>query len=305
MFLLPHTEAVFFVDDDETEVPEVERLAEQPVRADHDVHLALRETVGDGVHLAVRAQPRYDFEGHRPVGEAVAEGLEVLLGEQGRGGEYRDLAAAGDRQVGGAHRHFGLAETDIAADQPVRGLGAGQVLDHRVDGGVLVGGRLERELLHEAAVVVVRLAEGETHRRLAAGVDVEQLRGGVARSLGRPALGLRPLVRTEPVQRCVFLVGAGVPRHEMQRGDGYVQLRPLGVLEGEELHRMPVDGEGLEAPVAPDAVVDVHHRRSDMEFDQVLDDEIGVDAAPPGPLGNGLVGTVPEDLRLGDDGEIG
>ena len=104
----------------------VNALPSKPVRADHDIHLTRREALGDGGHLAVRAQPRHDLDAHRPVREAVAEGLEVLLGEQGGGGEDRDLAAAGHRQVGGAHRDFGLAEADIAADQAVRGLGAGQ-----------------------------------------------------------------------------------------------------------------------------------------------------------------------------------
>ena len=107
------------------------------------------------------------------------------------------------------------------------------------------------------------------------------------------------------MQRSVLLVGAGVPRHEMQRRDGNVQLRLLGVFEREEFHRMPVDGERLETPVAADAVVDVHHRRADIQFDQVLDDEVGVDAAPTGTLGDCLVRAMPKDLRLGDHGEIG
>ena len=59
---------------------------------------------------------------HRPVGEAVAEGLEVLLGEQRRGREDRDLLAAGDGDEGGAQRDLGLAEADVAAHQAVHRL---------------------------------------------------------------------------------------------------------------------------------------------------------------------------------------
>ncbi|RZA21738.1 MAG: transcription-repair coupling factor, partial [Lysobacteraceae bacterium] len=53
-----------------------------------------------------------------------------------------DRVVCGDE--GGAHRHFGLAETDVAADHAVHRLRAAEVADHRFDRGVLVGGFLER-----------------------------------------------------------------------------------------------------------------------------------------------------------------
>ena len=85
----------------------------------------------------------------------------------------------------------------------------------------------------------------------------------------------------------------------MQGSDRNVELRFLGVLDGEELHRVVVDGERHEAPVAPDAVVDVDHRRADVQFDQVLDHQVGIDGASSRPLHGGL-GAMAEDFRLRD-----
>ena len=70
----------------------------------------------------------------------------VLAGQQGRRHHHRHLhvqLSAVDE--GGAQRHLGLAEADIAADQPVHGL-AGREARHRVvDGTVLVIGLAERK----------------------------------------------------------------------------------------------------------------------------------------------------------------
>jgi hypothetical protein len=70
-----------------------------------------------------------------------------------------------------------------------------------VDGGALVGRFLEAEVGGELLVVVRRVAEGMALARGAAGVDVEQLGGGVAHLLGGLALGLFPLAAAQLVQR--------------------------------------------------------------------------------------------------------
>ena len=86
---------------------------------------------------------------HREVGEALAEGLVVLLGEHRGGHQHGDLLAVHDRLEGGAQRHLGLAVAHVAADQAVHGLGPLHVPLHVADGLQLVGrlvvgeGRLE------------------------------------------------------------------------------------------------------------------------------------------------------------------
>ena len=69
----------------------------------------------------------------------------MLLGEQRGGDEHGDLPAVLHGLERRPHRHLGLAEPDVAADEPVHrhlGLHVGLDLDHGVQ---LVGGLAERE----------------------------------------------------------------------------------------------------------------------------------------------------------------
>ena len=153
-FLLLHAEAVLLVDDDQAEVVELHALLDQLVRADDDVELAVGHVLQRlGLFLG-GAEARQFGDLHRPVGEAVGEILEMLLGEQRGRHQHRDLLAVHRRDEGGAQRDLGLAEADIAADQPVHRLAGLQVADHRFDRGGLVRRFLEAEAGGESFVVV-------------------------------------------------------------------------------------------------------------------------------------------------------
>ena len=183
---------MFFVDDHQAQVLDLHIVRQQFVGADHDVDLAFGQ-IGDGrIHFLGRLEAAHHFHGHRPVGKAVAEAVVVLLGEQGGGHQDRHLAAAVYGNEGGAHGHFGLAETHVAADQAVHRLGREHVGAHRFDGGLLVRGFFEGEAGAEGGVVGFRVGEGITFARRAAGIDVEQFGGDVAHLLGGLALGFLP-----------------------------------------------------------------------------------------------------------------
>ena len=92
-----------------------------------------------GLDFLGRAEARQLGDLDRPLAEAVDQRLVVLLGQQRGRRQDRDLLAAGDGDEGGAQRDLGLAEADVAADQPVHRLRRDHVLDHGVDRGVLVG----------------------------------------------------------------------------------------------------------------------------------------------------------------------
>ena len=114
--LVAHAEAVFFIDDDETELLELQLFAEQLVGADEDVDAAVSGGIQRGFLLFGGLEARQHFDAHRPVGEAVAEVFVVLLGEQGGRHQHGDLLAILHSDEGGAHGNLGLAEADIAAD---------------------------------------------------------------------------------------------------------------------------------------------------------------------------------------------
>ncbi|GAB1384227.1 hypothetical protein MASR1M50_25480 [Burkholderiales bacterium] len=171
----------------------------------------------------------------RPFGQAVDQRLVVLLGQQRGGRQERHLLAAGDGHEGGAQGHLGLAEADVAAHQAVHRPRADQILDHGVDGGLLVGRFLEAEIGGELLVIVRRIAEGVAFARGAARVQVQQLGGGVAHLLGRLAPRLVPLAAAQPVQRRLVGTDAGVAADQVQLRHRHVQHRLLRVFQVQEL----------------------------------------------------------------------
>ena len=87
-------EALLLVDDDEAEVLELDVLLQQAVRADDDVDARPSARPATIVALLlVAAEAGEHLDAHREAGEALAEGVEVLLREDGRRHEDGDLLA--------------------------------------------------------------------------------------------------------------------------------------------------------------------------------------------------------------------
>jgi hypothetical protein len=201
---------VLLVDDDEPKAGELDVLLDQPVGADDDVDLALGQALQRRRLLLRGPEARQLGDPRRPGGEAVGELEEMLLRQQRRRHQYRHLLAAHHRHEGGAQGDLGLAEADVAAHQTIHRLAGAHVVDHRGDGGGLVGGLLEAEALDEGVVVVHRAVEGMALAGSALGVQVEQFGGGVARGLERAAASLFPLSGAELVQRRRVFASAAV-----------------------------------------------------------------------------------------------
>ena len=113
--LVGHAEALLLVDDDEPEVPEADVPAEQAMGADDDVHAARREA-GQRV-LLLGAGHEAGQRAHRDgIGrQALAEGHEMLRGQDRGGHQDGDLGAGLDGLEGGAQGDLGLAVADVAA----------------------------------------------------------------------------------------------------------------------------------------------------------------------------------------------
>ena len=105
---------------------------------------------------------------------ALLECLVVLKCEDRGWHENGNLASLRDRHKGGPHRHFGLAEADVPADETVHWLWRHEVLEHRGDGVPLVWGLIEGEAGAELTVEAVRLTVGMGLGDLAFGVKVQQ-----------------------------------------------------------------------------------------------------------------------------------
>ncbi|TLY67470.1 MAG: hypothetical protein E6K45_05410 [Gammaproteobacteria bacterium] len=231
----------------------------------------------------------------------IAEVREVLLHEERRRREHRHLLAGVRGHEGRAHRDLGLAEADVAADDPVHGPLALQVFEHLLDRLRLILGLLEREGVGEGLVVELAHGEREPRLGLAPRVEVEELRGHVADLLGGALPGARPLIGAELVERGALGGGTGVTADEVQRVHRDVDAVPVQVLEHQEFSRLPADLERDQPRVAADAVLLVHHGGAGIEILQVAQDRLGIGGgALAPPL---LAGPRPEELRLRDHGD--
>ena len=125
-------------------------------------------------------------DAHGQAGEAFGEGAEVLAGEQRGRDNDRNLGARHRGNEGGAQRHLGLAETDIAADQPVHRAAGGKVFQHVGDGAGLVLGFGEGEAGAEFVEAAFRRRHDVGVVHLAFGGDADQRGGHVTDAVLHP-----------------------------------------------------------------------------------------------------------------------
>ena len=210
------------------------------------------------VSSAADDQPRRLADLHRKAAEALGEGLGVLARQQRGRHHHRHLLAVHRRDEGGAQRHLGLAEADVAADQPVHRPAGGEIVEHRVDRGLLVLGLL----VGEAARRTRRRAPCADRKprrlaQLALGRDLDQLVGDLADAVLQPRLARLPAGAAEPVELDAGLLGA-VARQQLDVLDRQVQLGALGVVDFQAVVRRAGRLDVLQADEAADAVIDMH-----------------------------------------------
>jgi len=237
LLLLPHAEAVLLVDDDEPEVLELDIGLQQLVRADDQVEAAFGEAGKCGLNLLRAAKAREFRHASGRIREAVGERLEMLLGKERRGHQQCDLLAICNGHPGRAERHFGFAEADVAANEPVHRASRRHVADHRLDRCSLVAGLFEAEAFGKRFVVVRIEAERVALARGALRIEVEEFGRRVVRLLRRLLLGLVPLPAAQLMQWCGVRRSTAVTADQMQARDWDVELRVVGVLELEEFVR--------------------------------------------------------------------
>ena len=155
----------------------------------------------------------------------------MLLGQNGRGAEHHDLAAGVHALKGRAQGDLGLAETHVAAQQAVHGLG-------RLHVGLDVGDSLQlvtRLVVGETLLHLDLLGRigrtGDTGNRRAARIQVDQVKrqlfGILARLVGSP----RPVGGVESGQARFIAVGTNVARNAVDLLQWHVELVAIGVFQ--------------------------------------------------------------------------
>ena len=192
--LLGDPEALLLVHDHEPEVLRDHVPAEHAVRADEHLDLPLCEVLQDQLRLGGLAEARDHLDPDREIAVARPERVPVLLGEDRRRHEDQQLLAVHRRCERGPHGDLGLAEADVAADEPVHRARRLEVLLDRLDRAGLVLGLAVGELgLEPLEPLVVELV-GDARRLLALRVERDQLAGELpdalasARASGLPGL---------------------------------------------------------------------------------------------------------------------
>ena len=117
--LVADTEVLLFVDHHQPEVLEPYRLGQQRMGADDDIDRSICHRGPRRIRILDADEPRQRPHRDRKAAEPFGKTAEMLAGEQGRGADHRDLQPRQCRNEGRAHRHLGLAETDVADNQPV------------------------------------------------------------------------------------------------------------------------------------------------------------------------------------------
>ena len=140
---MQNPKALFFVDDNQAEVFEKDVAGNQPVRADDDIDAAFAQQQQTFLLFGLRTKTTEHLDSYGIIEHALTKHLEMLLRENGRRREYRDLFAVHHGFEGGANRDFGLAEADIAANQAVHRLRMLHV-DFRVDDRLHLIGRFTK-----------------------------------------------------------------------------------------------------------------------------------------------------------------
>ena len=132
--LVLDAEMLFLVDDQQAEIGEIDRGAEQRMGADDDIGLALGDFLLGQRQFLGADKARRLRNAHRQAAETIGEGLEMLTGQQRRRHDDGHLNAVHRGDEGRAQRDFRLAETDVAANEAI----------HRPAGAEIVANGLDR-----------------------------------------------------------------------------------------------------------------------------------------------------------------
>ena len=275
LFLVRHAEALLLVDDEQSEVLEVQSLLQQRVRADEQVDLPLRRALQNLFLLRRRLEAREHLDRHRKAAEAVDGGGVMLLRQHGGRHQDRRLLAVEHAFHHRAQRDLRFAVAHIAAEQAIHRARALHVALDLRDGAKLIVRLLIVEGVLKLALPGGVRRKGEAGAALPFGVELDKPLGKILRRGLGAGFGLRPVRAAELVQLDVLAllpaaVAADVLRHHIELRRGNVQAVAAGVGDLDIILVRAVHADALHADKAADAVALVN--------DEVARRQVGVGA---------------------------
>src|SRR5262245_57914548 len=158
--LVDDTEAMLFINDNQAQIFKLHILLQQSMGSDQNVDVTAHGLLEDFRDL-LRGQETADhFNAYRVIAKPLPKSLEMLLRQNRRRRQHGNLLAALDGKKSRSHRYFGLAVTDITADQAVHRFSALHARQGLIDGALLIGSFFELESRFEFPVQCVGRREG-------------------------------------------------------------------------------------------------------------------------------------------------
>ena len=254
--LVLDAEMLLFIDDQKAQIAELDAFGEERVGADHDVDLALGEPSLHGFDLLAPDKARGLRQAKRQALEALQEGRIVLARQQSRRHHHGHLLAVHRRDESGSQRHFGLAEADIAANEPVHRAALLQVFERRLDGGELVLRLLIGEARTEFVIEPFGRRQDLARFEFARRRSLDQVLGDLADTLLELRLLRLPGAAAQTVELGALFVGP-VARQELDILDGQEQTVVARIHDEEAVMRCCLHLDGTETLEAAEPMIDM------------------------------------------------
>ena len=220
----------------------------------------------------------------------------MLARQQRRRHDDSNLPASHCRDECRTQRHFGLAETDIAAHQTIHRPSRGEIVERGIDRALLVFGLLIREAGAELIIGAFRNRDLLRFAQLALGRDFHQLMSDLADAVLHPRLARLPSRAAEAVEFDLEVFRA-VARQQVDILDRQIQLGLAGIMQFETVMRRPGCLDRLQPDEPADTVIDVNDKITSRQARRLGDEILRAlrDTARPHKA-------VAEDVLFANDG---
>ena len=180
----------------------------------------------------------------------------MLLGKDGGGTEHANLKAVGSHLAGRPHGHFGFAETDVSANQPIDHFFRFQVLQHFPDGTFLVFGFPVGEAVGECSGHFVLGGERGTGLHFPFGVKPDQFGSHLAYVFPHFRFRFLPFSLAESGQGRSARIGRGVFLDQVDGIDGNENFIFVPEVKHDEFVALSGNLDVFQSLVDSDSVLD-------------------------------------------------
>ena len=297
-FFVRNAEMLLLVDNNHAEIAKLNVFGQQRMRADDNFDSAVFEPLFGLRRLFGRNQPREHFYPYRETFQPLLE-VQIMLARQQRGRHnHGHLRARSRHGKSRPQRNLGLAETDVAANQPIH-RNRGVQIGHDVGNGVelvigFVIGKTRAEIVKQS----LRRHKTIGFFELTLGGNLYQFFGNVLNPLLDFGLFGLPGHAAQSIELDVLVLDA-VARNDVDIFDRYKQFGVVGINNLEAVVRRTAGRDVFQPHKTADAVLDMNDQLADIERRYVGNKIFGSDF-----FGFALLAALAQDIGLGNNNQV-